>query len=421
MQEPEGIEPGQGAPTPRAERGDAIAGARTDASAGIDTGTSTSAQHQILDVRFVGSGSEYFRIWIVNLLLTLVTLGIYYPFAKCRRLRYFHGCTEVGGHPMDFHGNPWAMLRGFVLMAVLLIAYGLAQQLSELAAVVAFVLLWAIGPALWFSSLRFRLANTSWRGVRLRFTGTVGGAYLALWPAIATFVLFFVAAALLTPDPAARPGVPPKPSLGLALLPFMVLAAVPWLTWRAKRYQHANYEFTTERTAFHATVSSFYGLYMRTGLLASALLLLVIGVFAFAGSGLAAIGAMGRSARPPVWTFIGLLMLGFALFQVLIRAYFTSRIQNLVWNRTASPGLRFASHLRARDLALVIARNGLLILLTLGLYFPFAAVATARLRLKALSIEPLVDVDQLVGRGRDADDEAAGDAAADLLGWDIGL
>ena len=37
-------------------------------------------------VRFVGTGSEYFRIWIVNLLLTIVTLGIYSAWAKVRRL-----------------------------------------------------------------------------------------------------------------------------------------------------------------------------------------------------------------------------------------------------------------------------------------------------------------------------------------------
>jgi uncharacterized membrane protein YjgN (DUF898 family) len=36
---------------------------------------------------FRATGSEYFRIWIVNLLLTLVTLGVYSPWAKVRRLR----------------------------------------------------------------------------------------------------------------------------------------------------------------------------------------------------------------------------------------------------------------------------------------------------------------------------------------------
>ena len=49
-----------------------------------------------LALRFTGSGSEYFRIWIVNLLLTVVTFGIYFPYAKARKLRYFHENTLIG-------------------------------------------------------------------------------------------------------------------------------------------------------------------------------------------------------------------------------------------------------------------------------------------------------------------------------------
>src|SRR5437870_11095625 len=78
-----------------------------------------------LAMRFTGSGSEYFRIWIVNLLLILVTLGLYFPFAKVRRLRYFYGNTQLGGEEFDFHGNPWKMLRGFLLMAAFGGAYAL--------------------------------------------------------------------------------------------------------------------------------------------------------------------------------------------------------------------------------------------------------------------------------------------------------
>ncbi|MFX5918539.1 DUF898 family protein, partial [Acinetobacter baumannii] len=47
---------------------------------------------------FTGSGGEYFRIWAVNWLLTMVTLGIYSPWAKVRRLKYFHQHTLLAGH-----------------------------------------------------------------------------------------------------------------------------------------------------------------------------------------------------------------------------------------------------------------------------------------------------------------------------------
>ena len=35
-------------------------------------------------LEFTGSGGEYFRVWIVNLLLSIVTLGFYTPLARRR-------------------------------------------------------------------------------------------------------------------------------------------------------------------------------------------------------------------------------------------------------------------------------------------------------------------------------------------------
>ena len=58
-----------------------------------------------------GSG-EYFRIWIVNLLLTVATLGIYSAWAKTRRLQYFYRNTHLAGASFDFRGDPKAILRG---------------------------------------------------------------------------------------------------------------------------------------------------------------------------------------------------------------------------------------------------------------------------------------------------------------------
>ena len=51
--------------------------------------------------RFGGSGAEYFRIWIVNVALTLATLGIYSAWAKVRREQYFHRHTSLSGAGFD--------------------------------------------------------------------------------------------------------------------------------------------------------------------------------------------------------------------------------------------------------------------------------------------------------------------------------
>ena len=72
----------------------------------MESDTAGASAPQRHPIEFTASGSEYFRIWIVNLLLIVVTLGIYLPWAKVRKLKYFYSNTWVGGDALDFHGEP---------------------------------------------------------------------------------------------------------------------------------------------------------------------------------------------------------------------------------------------------------------------------------------------------------------------------
>ena len=90
-------------------------------------------------------------------------------------------------------------------------------------------------------------------------------------------------------------------------------------------------------------------------------------------------------------------------------------------NRTASTNIGFASSLRFWPLFGLTIKNWLLVVITLGLYWPFAAVATARMRLEAVRLQFDVDPQTLADQGRAGEGEAAGDAAGDLFGLDIGL
>ncbi|MDE0480371.1 MAG: DUF898 family protein [Gammaproteobacteria bacterium] len=53
--------------------------------------STTKQQTSIEPFTFHGNGSDYFRIWIVNMLFTILTLGIYSAWAKVRSKRYFGG------------------------------------------------------------------------------------------------------------------------------------------------------------------------------------------------------------------------------------------------------------------------------------------------------------------------------------------
>lgn len=380
------------------------------------TGESTGPQR--LAITFTGSGSEYFRIWIVNMLLIVLTVGLYYPWAKVRRLRYFHGNTLVGGHPLDFHGEPKKMLRGFLLVAVMLALYSVATRASPTAGLVAVAAVALLWPALLRAAMQFRLANTSWRGLRLRFDGDLPGAYAAILPLFVPGLALF--AVPLVTVPGARPAAAAAASWVLLGLMLASVVALPWMMWRLKRYQHGHMALGDQQTSLTAGVGGFYRV--------TAMVILVVLSTALAAGVLTGLfggilGASGPEARRYGMAVLPVLIIAVVYVAALLTAgpYYVSRMQNLVWNHTLSQDLRFESTLRCRPLAWLSAKNLLLMLLTLGLYWPFARVAIARLRLGAVSIACEVDPDTLWAQYRGQVPEATGDAAGDLFGIDLGL
>src|ERR1700690_4290442 len=139
--------------------------------------TSASSILEPQRLRFTGTGSGYFGIWIVNLLLIILTLGIYSAWAKVRRLQYFYRHTELAGSSFDFHGSPNRILFGRILALLLLFLYNLSVRLHSVWTLVVILALLAIMPWLLRISFRFRLYNASWRGTRFHFRGSLPSAY----------------------------------------------------------------------------------------------------------------------------------------------------------------------------------------------------------------------------------------------------
>ncbi|OYQ42690.1 hypothetical protein CHU94_01680 [Rhodoferax sp. TH121] len=373
--------------------------------------------HQI-SIAFTGSGSEYFRIWIVNLLLMLVTLGIYFPWAKARRLRYFMGNTLVGGQPLGFHGDPKKMFKGYALVGILFILYSVAGEFSNIAGLVALVLVAGLWPALFKSSMQFRLANTSWRGLRFRFTGDLPGAYRAMLPLFLPG-LVLVGGLTLVSDEAAPPAWFGFLALGVM---FTTLAIAPWLMWNLKQYQHNHYSLGHLQTTFRATVGSFYLLTLKVIGIWLLAVVLPVGILFGVASGLE--GLEGLRNQTGIWMIAAALLPALLLMLavlVCIKPYAIARLQNLVWTKTGNTELRFVSQLRVRSLLWVSLKNWVLVVITLGLYWPFAAVALARVRLEAVSIKSRANPDLLVAQVQPREGDAAGDAAGDFFGLDVGL
>ena len=340
-------------------------------------------------LRFNGRGSEYFGIWIVNLLLTIITLGIYSSWAKVRRMQYFYRHTELAGSTFDFHGRPLRMFYGRLIALGMFLAYSYSVRLHS--PVTVLVLLALVMPWLLRNSLRFRLYNTSWRGTRFHFKGTLASAYrVFLLNGFLTMITLYIMA--------------------------------PFMHQRLKAYQHDNSWFGRTRCSFHASAGRFYLVYLL--LLAAVVgFFVVIGVTGVIGA-FSSIGAAqhgGTRVDPRAIIRMLVIVYGLAiLIGVSIGPAFHALINNLVWNNTRIGEHRLESRMSPFMLAWITASNLVLLFVTIGLFTPWASVRLAKYQLESVRLLPVSDLQEFV----DAEPEtlgAVGEEAATAFDFDISL
>jgi uncharacterized membrane protein YjgN (DUF898 family) len=382
-------------PPPPAPRAPPPAAARPPLAAapGHRPVTVHTGAHMARRFEFTGSGGEYFGIWIVNLLLTILTLGIYSAWAKVRRLQYFYRHTELAGAGFDYHGSPLAILKGRLIALGLFLLYNISFQFSMLLGLVTLLVLAAALPWLLRSSFRFRLRNSSYRGLRFRFGDGVPGAYVTflLWPLITLFTFYL---------------------------------ATPWFHRQLKAYQHGNSFFGKTGFAFGASAWQFYREYLLIGLLLSAVLLVPSLMLAGPSADLLRAvleGGAGTPADPQAFAgLFAMLLIATVGGLLLVMPMFQARMQNLVWNHTTLGEHRFESQASTWPLFAIQFTNAVLIIVTFGFFTPWARVRVARYRIQALSLIVAGSLDTFIA-DQEPEPGAAGEETADLLDFDIAL
>ena len=103
-----------------------------------------------------------------------------------------------------------------------------------------------------------------------------------------------------------------------------------------------------------------------------------------------------------------------------LRAYAHVRLQNLAWSHTGNRYLRFRSNLELGPYMALQLRNRLLVLLTVGLYAPWAAASARRMRAGAVAVVSRIVPDEFVSVIAGRPSQLAADAADELLGLRIG-
>lgn len=363
----------------------------------------------VQNLSFTGDGREYFRIWIVNLCLTLATLGIYSAWAKVRRLQYFDRNTQLAGAVFNFHGEPLTILRGRLIAVSVLFLYHYVFEISKIFAVLIVALLLLGMPMMLRSAQRFRLRNTSYRGLRFDFKGSLRGAYLTYLPVVALFVVPGLLFVLFPRHP------------DWMFISMLLYLAWPWLFARMKQYSLGQFSYGRLHSSSSLPGSGFVWPYF-----VATFFMLAMGVLAGICSGVViavmkAFDPRGQFLAHQFWISVTVILF-VAIFSYLAYVICGPMLQASIWNRSWStthlPGVRIRSRLPLWPYLRLQSANLALTLLSLGLYRPFAVVRAYQFRLAHIELLSN-DLDGTVAATGWQSEHAAGESSADFFGFDV--
>jgi uncharacterized membrane protein YjgN (DUF898 family) len=310
-----------------------------------DSYTPDSGDIRQAGFQFTGSGKEYFGIWIVNILLTIVTLGIYSAWATVRNNQYFYGNTRLDDASFQYLAKPLTILKGRLIALAVFAAYVVLSELYVEAAIVFALALIPAIPWIMVKSLRFKAVNSAYRNIRFDFQGRYGQAFMVsfVWPLMNLLTLM-----LLTP---------------------VVMKKTHEFFANGSRYGTS--EFSLE-----ASNGDYYRFFGKALLIALAF---GVGAFLALRSGMQLVGM--------VIAFAGYL----ALF-----GYFMAGIANLFFSSVQLKDHGFDSDLEPVQMVWIYFSNSFLVAITLGLYIPWARCRLASYRARRTSMMVAGDLNQFV-------------------------
>jgi uncharacterized membrane protein YjgN (DUF898 family) len=283
---------------------------------------------QELPFTFSGNGREYFNIWIVNIVLSILTLGIYSAWAKVRNKQYFYGNTLLDGASFEYTAKPLTILKGRALaFVVIALYYALTAYVPPLYLPYvygAFALFFiAVFPWIVVKGLQFNARYSQYRNVSFTFNGTYKEAFrvFILWPLAGILIVF-----------------------------------IPYSWHRRAQFFVGNSGYGTAQFEFSAEVKEYYSIFGKLILISLAAIVVV-------------------------WIPI----VNIAVY-VLIGAYYFSHTTNLMYSNSLLKTNGFVANYDTYSYAWLMFTNTLGIALTLGLYTPWAHVRTAQYKADHITV-----------------------------------
>ena len=346
----------------------------------MDVGAAQSGGRRAL--QYDGTIGGLYGVFLVNLLLSFLTLGIFRFWAISRTRRYLWMHTGFQGQRFSYTGTGLQLFVGYLLAFAALLGIGLVAALFAwllgrispgLAAIpvfAAYVFILVLAAGALFSAQRYRLSHTEWCGIR----GGMTGSMIAYG---ARVILYMVL-------------------MGLTLAQL-----APWVTVRlAERRINAS-SFGHVPFQFQGRAGELYGPFLIT-LLGVLVLAGVIsfGLYGALHQSLAMMLALGNDAPLGArLNFIVGIYAGFIVFAILgglIGCWYRALVTRHIVGRTRFGAHPLGSTVQGGGLAWLLIGNLLLLVFTLGLGWPIVTHRNMRFVVDNLWIDGVFDTRQLI-------------------------
>lgn len=334
---------------------------------------------------FSGTTSEYFRIWIVNIALTIITLGIYSPWAKVRKKKYFYNSTSFMDSTFDYVADPLKLLYGRMILLVYLGISTLILYVFPSVQILSSLLTLFIYPWLVVKSLKFKAKYSVYRNIKFGFDGEYGEA-LKIFSGWMILVVF---------------------TIGLLF---------PYQQQKVFSYIFGKSRYGNKRFGYTGVPGDFYKIYMTT---------IGVAIGVFIGLVILTIVFQRFIIDYPTFGFLMPFIIG-GLFYLFVGSFLYIMVLNQNWSNVYlqlddSNSAQFKSSYQIGEFLLLILGNVLGIIFSFGLLIPWASIRYAQYR--AENIKVIVDPDKFehILKGDDKEVDAVGEEFSDFFDFDIGI
>lgn len=341
---------------------------------------------RMASVEFSGKPGEYFKLWTVNLLLTVLTLGVYGAWAKVRNNQYMYGHTYIDGHRLSYLARPLQILKGRLIALAIFAIYTLSVKFEPRLAGILILLFILAFPWLMVQSVRFAMRMTAYRNIRFSFSGNYVGAFKV-------FILLPVVSLI---------------TFGLAF---------PWVLKKTHQYVYGNITYGGKPAQLNTAASDYYGAIL-IGIAMTTVISGILGILVLAVGDLVSDEESGSGF---LMLFGIAYVVGYFVIVFGVSGYVQATLRNHIYNNLSVKGVAsFESSVSQMGYLWLSLTNGILLALTLGLAYPVTQIRKAKYLASGTRLVFMPGLDELMNTVSDGD-TALGEEASDLFDADVSL